>query len=101
MKLSMDALGAPVGPSECIDESEEEARVLLLADDVDDLACPRVERTGHVPLHVLAGSEDDELLAPAHVGGADPRVQVDVGLVEMEDLILGVSALHQAIDLIQ
>ncbi len=52
-----------------------------------------------VPLHVLAWGEDDELLPAAHVGRPNARVEIDVGLVDIEEFALGTGALHQAIDL--
>ncbi len=97
----VDALGAPVGTADRIDQGEEEVGVLPLGDDVDDLAAPGVQRAGHVPLHVLARGENDELLAPAYVREADPRVEVDVGLVHVDDLVLGVGAVHEVIDFVQ
>ena len=66
---------------------------------MDDLARPSVERASEIPLHVLARGQDDELLAAARVRGSDARVQIDVGFVGVEDLVLGVGPLHQPIDL--
>jgi hypothetical protein len=79
----VDALGTPVGAAEGIDQGEEEIGVLPFSDDVDALSAPGVERADHVPLHVLAGHENDELLAAAHVRAADARVGVDVDLVDL------------------
>jgi hypothetical protein len=68
---------------------------------MDELAGPRVEGATQVAFHVLARGEDDELLAPAHVGRADARVQVHVGLVDVKHLVLGAGPVDQLIDLVQ
>ena len=84
-----DAPRPTVEALEPVQQVDEQQRVLALCLRPHHLAGARIQCAGQVVLVVLARSRNPALPSPGHPGGADSRVEVDVGLVGIEHLTVG------------
>ena len=97
----VNAAGAPVTSRQESQELNEELSGLALGHAVDDAAVMRIERAEEVALDVLTWGEHDTLLPGLHVSGPDLRVEVNVGLVLVEDLVAGRRVARQFLYVLQ
>ena len=85
----MDALRTPITAAQVEQELDEHFGGLVLADAVDDGAGVGIEGSEDVAFDVLAGRQDHRLLPGFQVSRPDLRIDMDIGLVLIEDFLFG------------